>query len=91
MWDKVAIIRNGKHLSEAVKRLEELSLPEIPARSRPAHEACNILTVARLIARCAIAREESRGAHYRSDFPFKNENQPARHSYISKNSPPFFE
>jgi L-aspartate oxidase len=91
MWDKVAIIRNGKHLSEAVKRLAELSLPDPPDPSRQAHEARNILTVARLIARCALAREESRGAHYRSDFPFKIEINPARHSYICKNSPPFFE
>jgi L-aspartate oxidase len=91
LWDKVAIIRNGKHLSEAVNRLAELSLPEPPPPSRQAHEACNILTVGRLIARCALAREESRGAHYRSDFPLKNETQPSRHSYIAKNSPPFFE
>jgi L-aspartate oxidase len=89
LWDKVAIIRNGKQLSEAVKRLSELSLPEPPNPSRPASEAGNILTVARLIARCALAREESRGAHYRSDFPLKNEAKPPRHSYISKNSPPY--
>ncbi len=47
LWDKVAIIRNGKHLSAAVKRLAELALPEIPSPSRQAHEAGNILTVAR--------------------------------------------
>jgi L-aspartate oxidase len=90
MWSKVAIIRDGKHLSEAVKRLAELSLPEPPEASRQAHEAGNILTVARLIARCALAREESRGAHYRSDFPLKNEAKPPRHSYITKNSLPYF-
>ena len=91
LWDKVAIIRNGKHLSEAVKRLAELSLPDPPNPSRQAHEAGNILTVARLIARCALAREESRGAHYRSDFPLKNDSKPPRHSYIFQNSSPFFE
>jgi L-aspartate oxidase len=90
LWDKVAIIRDGKHLSEAVKRLAELSLPDAPCSSRQACEAGNILTVARLIARCALAREESRGAHYRSDFPLKNESKHPQHSYISKNSPPFF-
>ena len=91
LWDKVAIIRNGKHLSDAVKRLSELLLPEPPHPSRQAHEACNILTVARLIARCALARQESRGAHYRSDFPLRNESKHPRHSYISKNSSSFFE
>jgi Aspartate oxidase len=32
-------------------------------------ESRNIHTVALLIAQCALAREESRGAHFRSDFP----------------------
>jgi L-aspartate oxidase len=91
LWDKVGIIRNGKHLCEAVKRLEEIQLPEPHPPSRRPSEAWNILAVARLIARSALAREESRGAHYRSDFPLKNEAKPAGHSYISKNFPVFFE
>jgi L-aspartate oxidase len=91
LWDKVAIIRNGKHLSEAVTRLTELSLPEPQTHSRLAHESRNIITVGRLIALCALAREESRGAHYRSDFPIKNDAQAARHSYTAVNFPPFFE
>jgi L-aspartate oxidase len=43
----------------------------------------NLLTVARIIHECALAREESRGAHYREDFP-----KPAKtnvHSYVQKN------
>jgi L-aspartate oxidase len=91
LWEKVAIIRDGKHLSEAVKRLTELSLPDPPSHSRHAQESCNILAVARLIASCALAREESRGAHYRSDFPIKNDAKTARHSYVSRNCPPYFE
>ncbi len=90
LWDKVAIIRNGKHLSEAAKRLAEISLPMPPHVSRPYQEASNILSVARLISRCALAREESRGAHYRSDFPLKNETRAPQHSYVSKYFPPFF-
>jgi L-aspartate oxidase len=91
LWDKVGIIREGKRLSEAVKRLAELSPLDTPHCSRSICEASNILTVAPLIARCALAREESRGAHYRSDFPLKKESSPPRHSYISRNYPPFFE
>jgi len=91
LWDKVGIIRNGKHLSEAVKRLAEIHLPDPHPPTRRAHESCNILAVARLIARCALAREESRGAHYRSDFPLKNEAKPPKHSYVSKGIPIFFE
>lgn len=90
LWNKVGIIRNGKQLSEAIKRLAELAISEPADPTRPAYEAGNILAVARLIARCALAREESRGAHYRSDFPLKNEGKPPRRSYISKDSAPYF-
>jgi L-aspartate oxidase len=91
LWEKVGIIRDGKQLCEAVKRLTELSLVDTTQSSRADCEARNILTVATLIARCALAREESRGAHYRSDFPLKNEFKPPRHSYLTKVLPPFFE
>jgi L-aspartate oxidase len=90
LWEKAGIIRDGKQLAAAVKRLAELSALDTSHPSRSTYEAGNILTVAPLIARCALAREESRGAHYRSDFPLKNEGKPPRHSYVSKGSPPFF-
>jgi L-aspartate oxidase len=91
LWDKVGIIRNGKHLQEAVKRLESLQVPAAGAPSRRWWEAQNILEVGRLIARSALAREESRGAHYRADFPLKCESTPPKHSFISKNTPVYFE
>ncbi len=91
LWDKVAIIRDGKHLSAAVKRLSEIEQIGTPELSRSSYEASNILTVAPLIARCALAREESRGAHYRSDFPLKDEAKSPRHSYITKIFPPYFD
>ena len=86
MWDKVGVIRRGKELQEAVKRLESISLAPAGAPDRRYYEAQNILEVARLIARSALAREESRGAHYRTDFPLKDEAGPPRHSFISQNS-----
>jgi L-aspartate oxidase len=53
-------------------------------------EAQNYLEVARLIARCAAAREESRGVHYRVDFPLKQDSVPAQHSYVSRDLPVYF-
>jgi L-aspartate oxidase len=89
MWDKVGIIRSGKELAEAVKRLDALAMP-LNVLSRPHYEAQNMLEVARLIARCALAREESRGAHYRTDFPLKNESTPPMHSFVAKGLPVTF-
>lgn len=86
MWDKVGVIRRGKDLRDAVNRLRAVSLPPPETPSRAYYEELNILEVALAIARCALAREESRGAHYRTDFPLKNESGPATHSVISKNS-----
>ena len=91
LWDKVGIIRNGKQLSEAVKQLEGIHLAPPHPPSRSSLESCNILQVGRMIARCALARQESRGAHYRSDHPLKNDAKPPQHSYASKDFPAFFE
>jgi len=90
MWDKVGILRKGKDLSEAVKRLQSLTVPLPPVPSRQHYEALNILEVARVIARSALAREESRGAHYRTDFPLKADATPSRHSFVSRDTAVLF-
>ncbi len=90
LWNKAGILRNAKDLGEAQRRLAALSLgPEIPFHRR-AYEAENILTVGWLIVRCAQARQESRGAHYRTDAPLKDETRPPAHSFVRKSSPVFF-
>jgi len=49
---------------------------------RRAHEAANILQTGILIARSALSREESRGAHYRLDYPIKNDRKFGKHSVV---------
>ncbi|HEY1800353.1 MAG TPA: L-aspartate oxidase [Terriglobales bacterium] len=76
MWQDVGIIRAGSGLKQAIHKLEEIRLTT--PRSRRAWEARNLHTAGLLVARSALAREESRGAHYRADFP--SHNDAAKHS-----------
>jgi succinate dehydrogenase/fumarate reductase flavoprotein subunit len=47
-------------------------------------ELSNLHTLATLIARSALAREESRGSHYRSDFPYRDDDVFQKHSLIQR-------
>ena len=51
--------------------------------NRVACELLNLITVAELIIVSAMARDESRGAQYRSDYPYKNDAKFKKHSVIS--------
>ena len=68
-WDKVGIIRNKESLTQAADILAiwQKSLPQ-PA-DRPSYELSNLMLTGRLATEAALLREESRGAHFRSDFP----------------------
>lgn len=90
MWEKVGAIRRGKELREAVRWLESASAPEPRSPARTHCEQQDLLDVARLIARCALAREESRGVHYRADFPLRDQTHPPRESLIHGNEPVSF-
>ncbi|HVL70111.1 MAG TPA: L-aspartate oxidase [Vicinamibacterales bacterium] len=78
MWRDVGLFRDGACLTRAVDRLEA-GWHRLQARLRERKlsseewRAANLLTVARLIARAALRREESRGAHYRDDYPRRND------------------
>ena len=68
-----ALCASAEGLTEGIAQLEALC-PQSP-------EERNVRQVALLIARCALAREESRGAQFRTDFPLKSDAF-ARHSVI---------
>ena len=90
MWKHVGIIRDGRPLSTAVEKLDALAFAA-SGRHQAEYEARNILDISRAIARSAQARHESRGAHYRSDYPLRDESAPPRHSFLSGNQPVYFE
>src|SRR5271157_658951 len=81
MWQYVGVVRDGKGLRQVVSELSALQTPA--GGDRRTHEAANILQAGLLIARSALAREESRGAHYRLDYPLKNEAKFHKHSVVS--------
>ncbi|TKX29294.1 fumarate reductase flavoprotein subunit [Campylobacter sp. MIT 12-5580] len=85
MWEKVAIFRTGEGLKEAVDELEELYKKSLDVKvhnkeldcANPeleeAYRVPRMLKVALCVAYGALLRTESRGAHYREDYPKRDD------------------
>ncbi len=78
MWRDAGLLRDAAGLHRAEEELATLALRQPKGLTRAAIEARNLYTVATVIVASALAREESRGAHYRNDFP--------QHDAIAKHS-----
>jgi L-aspartate oxidase len=63
MSSRIGVIRNGEGMREAIIEIDRLE------RANNSSRFANTLTTAKLMAICALQREESRGGHFRSDFP----------------------
>jgi L-aspartate oxidase len=83
IWDKVGIMRNRQDLTEAADILAawQKCLPQ--PKDRPSYELANLVLTARLATETALLRKESRGAHFRSDFPH-NSPEWQRHIVLAK-------
>jgi succinate dehydrogenase/fumarate reductase flavoprotein subunit len=70
MWENVGLVRNNESMKEAIKDLSEL-YPYIWKENETISdfETVNMWTTAMLVTRSALWRKESRGSHYRSDYP----------------------
>ncbi len=79
-WEKVGVLRSAELLTDALKTIdtmkEEASGTAVKAKERVYNkewietlQVRNLLTLLEAIARSALARQDSRGAHYRKDFP----------------------
>ncbi len=80
MWERVGILRSRHSMQRALREFEEIER----ARLRPGPR--NFLTVAMLIARSALWREESRGGHFRVDFPERDDARWRVHSIIQNDA-----
>jgi L-aspartate oxidase len=82
MWKDAGLLRDANGLREAQGLLEALAATMPRGLFRRAVEARNLHAVATVIVDSALGREESRGAHYRNDFPQRNAD--AKHSVMER-------
>jgi succinate dehydrogenase/fumarate reductase flavoprotein subunit len=90
LWKGSGILRDRKELESALdslRRTRQETLPRIvaenPKEILEKMEVENALLVGEMITRCAIMREETRGAHFRKDFP-KTDDQKWRGNIFLK-------
>jgi L-aspartate oxidase len=86
MWKDAGLLRDGVGLRRAQERLTEMregfGAAEPGESGRRALEARNLHMVAEVMVQAALGRKESRGAHFRKDFPGKADV--ARHSIVKR-------
>jgi L-aspartate oxidase len=82
MWKYAGLLRDADGLREAERGLDALGAAMPKGLFRRVVEARNLHVVAELIVASALGREESRGAHYRNDFPLHD--AVGRHSVMQK-------
>jgi len=96
MWEKVGLVRKGDALKEAIVELDALLervdhafvenkyLARYNMEWNNIIDVTNLITVSRMAANSALYREESRGAHYRADFPETNNTDWLINIYLNK-------
>ena len=80
MWQHAGLIRDADGLAAARERLAHLLLWPPAGQTPYTLETANLTLAGRLLVGAALARRESRGAHYRTDYP---ETSPAWRCHIN--------
>ena len=95
-WEKIGILREEKGLQEGLKFLGELKEKLMKTVGVPAEPRAynipwndwlnmrNLIDVSEIVGLSAMQRRESRGAHYRSDFPKKNNKEYLKNFFIKR-------
>lgn len=86
MWENTGFVRNEKDLQRALDYLNErlAELQNCKQFSHEYYECLNMFICGKLITEPAIFRKESRGAHFREDYPQKDDLNYKRHTCIEK-------
>lgn len=74
MWERVGILRDKDSLKRALREFKQIEQANLSISSR------NFVTLAKLVATSALWREESRGGHFRNDFPERDDANFDKHS-----------
>ncbi len=95
-WNKVGVVRDGPHLTEALAEIDAIA--DEASRMRvsggrnynmmytAAVDLLSMIDVSRMVATSALAREETRGAHSRSDFPKQRDDYGLFNSNLRRGS-----
>ncbi|NOY65101.1 MAG: succinate dehydrogenase flavoprotein subunit [Nitrospirae bacterium] len=95
MMDDCSVFRHEDTIRQAIDELEKLSLraESISLKDRTrrfntelleAVELRHLLNLAQAVARSALQRRESRGAHYREDYPKRDDQSWMKHTFVFK-------
>jgi succinate dehydrogenase flavoprotein subunit len=96
MWENVGLVRSESSLTDALQEISDLG--ERALRTSVANfrrwnlawteslDLSNLLQVAELVTRSALERRESRGAHFRSDFPENDDARWLRNVYVQRDA-----
>ena len=91
MWKNAGLLRDADGLQAMRAELESRREQSVPAAQRDSLELANLHAIAELIVSSALKREESRGAHFRNDFPDRDDSHFARHSVVRGRTVSFVE
>ena len=95
MTEQCSVFRNGETLTQTLEQIRQLkkrcSSIGLNNKSKIFNyelqetlELCNMLRIAEVIVYSALQRKESRGAHFRSDYPERNDEEWLKHTFINE-------